>query len=92
MSEGIMAGALIYRVEPKYSQIAIAMGLLGSVHLRAIIASDGTIRNLEILSGNPILARAAEDAVRHWRYRPTLLSGAPVEVETYITVNFVLSR
>jgi periplasmic protein TonB len=48
------------------------------------------VQDLEVLSGSPILARAAEDAVRQWRYRPTLLSGVPVEVETYITVKFVL--
>lgn len=92
VSEGVMNGALIYRVEPKYPRIAIAMGLSGTVRLRAIISTDGRIQRLELLSGHPILALAAEDAVQQWRYRPTLLSGAPVEVETYITVNFVLSH
>jgi periplasmic protein TonB len=92
ISEGVMTGALIYRVEPAYPQIALAMGLSGTVRLRAIISTDGTIQHLEVLSGNPILARAAVNAVEHWRYRPTLLSGVPVEVETYISVNFVLSR
>lgn len=91
-SEGVMEGQLIHQVEPKYPQIARDMHLSGAVHLRAIIGTDGTIRDLEVLSGNPILTRAAVDAVRQWRYRPTLLNGAPVEVETSITVNFVLSQ
>lgn len=92
ISEGVMEGALIYRVDPVYPQIARAMHLSGIVHLRAVIATDGGVRNLEVLSGSPILARAAEEAVRQWRYRPTLLSGTPVEVETYITVSFILGR
>ena len=66
------------------------MHLSGTVRLRAIIATDGSIQHLEVLSGSEILARAAVDAVRQWRYRPTLLSGVPVEIETYITVTFVL--
>lgn len=70
--------------------IARTLHLSGTVRLRAIIATDGSVQNLEVLSGHPILAQAAKDAVRQWRYRPTLLSGVPVEVETYITVNFVL--
>jgi protein TonB len=57
---------------------------------RAVIGTDGEVHSLEVLSGNPILAQAALAAVRQWRYRPTLLSGQPVEVETQITVNFVL--
>jgi protein TonB len=90
MSEGVMAGALIHRVEPVYPVIARTMHLSGTVRLRAIIATDGSIQHLEVLSGSEILARAALDAVRQWRYRPTLLSGVPVEIETYITVTFVL--
>ena len=91
-SEGVMAGALIYRVDPLYPQIARAIHLSGTVRLRAIIATDGSVQSLEVLSGSPILARAAVAAVRQWRYRPTLLNGRPVEVETYVTVNFVLGN
>jgi periplasmic protein TonB len=91
-SEGVMAGALIYRVDPLYPQIARAMHLSGTVRLRAIISTDGSIQSLEVLSGSPILARAAVAAVRQWRYRPTLLNDRPVEVETYVTVNFVLGN
>ena len=91
-SEGVMQGQLVRQVQPRYPEIARDMHLAGTVRLEAIIGTDGTVRSLNLLSGNPILARAAVDAVHQWRYRPTLLNGAPVEVETYITVNFVLSQ
>ena len=60
--------------------------------LRAIISRDGAIENLQVLSGHPMLVPAAVDAVRQWRYRPYVLNGEPVEVETEVTVNFVLGR
>lgn len=91
-SEGVMAGSLIRRVDPQYPEIAKAIHLSGTVRLRAIISTDGRVQDLQVLSGNPILANAAVAAVRQWRYRPTLLSGTAVEVETFITVNFVLSQ
>ena len=56
-----------------------------------MISREGTIENLQVLSGHPMLVRAAVDAVRQWRYRPYVLNGEPVEVETEVTVNFVLS-
>ena len=59
--------------------------------LRAMISREGTIENLQVLSGHPMLVQAAVDAVRQWRYRPYVLNGEPVEVETEVTVNFVLS-
>ena len=90
VSEGVMEGALVRRVEPVYPMIAEKMRLSGIVRLRAIIAADGSVQHLEVLSGSEILARAARQAVEQWRYRPTLLSGVPVEVETYVTVTFVL--
>lgn len=90
ISEGVMQASLIHPVQPIYPPSAIALHLSGTVILRATIATDGTVQKLQVLSGNPVLARAAVDAVWQWRYRPTLLSGEPVEVETYITVNFVL--
>lgn len=91
-SEGVMQGQLVRQIQPQYPEIARDMRLSGTVRLEAFIGTDGTVRNLDVLSGNPILARAALAAVRQWRYRPTLLNGTPVEVETYITVNFVLSQ
>jgi TonB family protein len=66
------------------------MHLQGTVRLRAIIGKDGSVSELEVLSGNPILVQAAVAAVREWRYRPTRLNNEAVEVETYITVTFVL--
>ncbi|MGH9718304.1 MAG: TonB family protein [Candidatus Acidiferrales bacterium] len=90
-SEGVMAARLIRRVQPEYPRMAKLMRLSGAVELRAIIAADGSVRQLEVLSGNPILARAALAAVQQWRYEPTRLDGQPVEVETQITVTFVLN-
>ncbi|HTV57794.1 MAG TPA: energy transducer TonB [Verrucomicrobiae bacterium] len=90
MSEVVMEARLVYRVQPGYPAIALAMRLSGQVRLRALISADGRVRELSLLAGNPILARAAIAAVAEWRYRPTLLNGRPVEVETLITVNFVL--
>jgi protein TonB len=89
-SEGFMEASLIHRVQPLYPVVAKTAGISGTVRLRAIIATDGSVRQLEILSGNPVLAQAAVAAVREWRYRPTRLDGNDVEVETFITVNFIL--
>lgn len=85
-----MAAALIRRVQPGYPDAARLMHLSGEVRLRAIIATDGSVRELTLLSGNPLLAQSAMAAVREWRYRPTLLNGEAVPVETYITVSFVM--
>jgi protein TonB len=89
--EGVMAARLIRRVQPDYPRIATLMRLSGVVRLRAIIGTDGSVRQLEVVSGNPILAQAAVTAVRQWHYEPTRLNGQPVEVETNITVRFVLN-
>lgn len=92
MSEGVMEAALIHKVQPLYPAIAPAMHLAGTVRLRAIIATDGSVRQVDVISGNPLLAQSAVAAVREWRYRPTRLNGEAVEVETLITVNFVLDQ
>ena len=84
-------GNLIYRVQPIYPPLARQARIQGQVELRAIISKAGTIENLIVLRGHPMLVPAAIDAVRHWRYRPYLLNDGPIEVETEITVNFVLS-
>jgi len=62
------------------------------VQLTATIGKDGTVRNLEVIQGHPLLIPAALDAVRQWVYQPTLLNGQPVEVQTDIDVNFTLSQ
>ena len=86
----VMEGNLIRRVQPEYPALARQARIQGTVVLRAIISREGTIENLQAMSGHPMLVPAAMAAVRQWRYRPYLLNGTPVEVETQITVNFVL--
>ena len=84
-------GNLIYRVQPLYPTIARQARVQGAVELRAIISKTGTIENLVVVRGHPMLSAAAIEAVKQWRYRPYLLNNEPIEVETEITVNFVLS-
>ena len=79
---------LLNKVDPVYPRIAVLTGTQGEVKLHAIIARDGSIESLSVISGHPMLAGAAVDAVKQWRYRPYFLNGEPVEVETFITVNF----
>jgi protein TonB len=85
-------GMLVRRMEPRYPPAAIAARIEGPVKIKAIINREGIIEQAEVLSGSPLLTRAALEAIREWRYRPYMLNGVPVEVETQITVNFVLSR
>jgi len=87
----MMEGNLIYRVQPQYPSLARQARIQGSVVLQAVISREGMIEKLQVLSGHPMLVQAAIDAVRQWRYRPYVLNGDPVEVETQVTVNFVLS-
>jgi protein TonB len=87
----MMEGNLVHRVQPDYPLLARQVRVQGQVVLRAMISREGTIENLQVLSGHPMLIPAAVDAVRQWRYRPYVLNGEPVEVETQVTVNFVLS-
>jgi protein TonB len=82
---------LIHRVEPRYPPLARQMRVSGTVELVGIIAVDGRIRELKLLSGNPLLAPAALDAVRQWVYEPTLLNGEPVELIATISVIFRLN-
>ena len=87
----MMEGNLVLRVQPDYPAPARQLRVQGRVVLRAVISREGTIENLQVVSGHPMLVRAAVDAVRQWRYRPYVLNGEPVDVETEVTVNFVLS-
>lgn len=84
-------GSLLHKVQPTYPALARSARIQGVVLLQAMISKEGTIENLRVLSGHPMLTAAAIDAVRQWRYRPYILNGAPVEVETQITVNFSLA-
>lgn len=81
---------LIHRVQPVYPRIAVQTRTEGTVKLQAVIASDGTIERLEATSGHPLLVRAALEAVKQWRYRPTILNGQAVPVATQIDVRFRL--
>jgi periplasmic protein TonB len=85
-----MAGNLIEKTLPQYPAIPKAAGIQGTVVLQATISKTGSIHNLRVISGPPMLQQAALDAVRTWRYKPYLLNGEPVEVETTINVVFNL--
>jgi protein TonB len=82
---------LINQVKPAYPQIAKNARIQGAVVLQAEISKQGTIENLRVISGHPMLVPSALDAVKQWRYKPYYLNGDPVAVETTITVNFTLS-
>jgi periplasmic protein TonB len=89
-TSSMLQGSLIRRVDPTYPQMARAARIQGSVVLAAIISKDGTMKNLQLISGHPLLVHAAIDAVSQWRYKPYILNDEAIEVETQITVNFVL--
>jgi protein TonB len=90
VSGGVEQGLLVSNVKPVYPKIAREAGVQGDVVLQAVIGKDGRIENLHAVSGNPLLIKSALDAVQQWRYRPYLLNGEPVEVETQITVRFTV--
>jgi periplasmic protein TonB len=92
ISSGVMAGNLLEKTVPQYPAIARAARIQGTVVLLATIAKDGTIQNLRAINGPPMLQQAALDAVRSWHYKPYLLNGEPVEVETTINVVFNLGN
>jgi protein TonB len=81
---------IISKVTPVYPPLAKQAKIQGTVRFTAYIAKDGHIESLELVSGHPLLAAAAQNAVKQWVYRPTLLNGDPVEVVTQIDVNFTL--
>jgi periplasmic protein TonB len=88
----MMEGNLIHRVQPDYPTLAKIAHVQGTVVLHAVIGKDGKIKDLHVVSGSPLLVRAAKDAVNQWRYRPYILNGEPIEVDTQVTVSFVLSN
>jgi protein TonB len=91
VSQGVSAGNLIKRVQPNYPPLARQARIQGQVVLQAEISKEGTIQNLQLISGHPMLAPSAIEAVKQWRYKPYLLNGEPVAVETQVVVNFTLS-
>jgi len=92
VSSGMMAGNLLVKTLPQYPAIPKAAHIQGTVVLQATISKSGSIQNLRVISGPPLLHQAAMDAVRSWRYKPYLLNGEPVEVETTINVVFNLGE
>ena len=91
VSSGVAAGMLIYQMKPAYPRLAAQARIQGTVVLHAVIAKDGTVHDLHVISGHPMLVPAAIEAVKQWRYRPYLLNDEPVEVDTQINVNFTLN-
>jgi len=87
----VQAGLLTHEVVPVYPSIAKSARVQGTVKLSAIIAPDGTVKDLRVISGNPLLVEAAQNAVKQWVYRPTYLNGTAVEVITQIEVRFTLA-
>jgi periplasmic protein TonB len=91
VSSGVVSGLLIHKVQPSYPPLAKQARISGSVILQAVIGKDGSIQGLKAVSGHPMLIPSALDAVRQWKYKPYILNGEPVEVDTQVTVNFTLA-
>jgi protein TonB len=91
VSQGVSQGLLLRQVKPNYPPLARQARIQGQVVLQALISKDGSIQNLHLVSGHPMLAPAAIEAVKQWKYKPYYLNGEPVEVETTINVNFTLA-
>jgi protein TonB len=92
VSGPVQEAKLLRKIIPVYPQLAIAARVQGTVHLVGVIAKDGTLRDLQVIDGSPLLIKASLDAVKQWVYRPTFLGGEPVEVIAPITVTFTLNR
>lgn len=92
VAQTISQGLLIHRVQPSYPQAALDADVQGTVTLSAVIGKDGLVKDLQVVSGHPVLVPSAVEAVKQWRYKPYLLADEPVEVHTTITVNFVLQH
>jgi periplasmic protein TonB len=92
LSSKLVEGNIVYKSIPQYPAIAKAVGAQGTIVLQAMISKTGTIENLHVISGPPMLQQAAIDAVKTWRYKPYMLNGQAVEVETTVNVIFKLER
>ena len=90
ISQGVSQGLIVKKVQPVYPPQARQTRLEGIIELQARVSESGSISGVKQLSGDPVLGRAAMDAVRQWKYKPYFLNGEPVEVETQVTVNFKL--
>jgi protein TonB len=92
ISQGVSQGLLTKKVQPIYPANALRMHVEGAVELQATIGKSGNIVSVKTLTGDPVLARAAKEAVLQWKYKPYLLNGEPVEIQTQVTVNFKLPK
>jgi len=90
VSQGVSQGLLIKKIAPVYPPTALQLRKSGSVDILATVGKDGSIAGIKMLAGDPMFAKAAIDAVKQWKYRPYLLNGEPVQIETQITVTFKL--
>jgi len=92
VGSGVQSARLVFGPRPAYPPLARTTRTQGTVKIQALIGRDGVIRNLQAVSGPPLLIAVAIEAVQQWRYQPTLLNGEPVEVITEININFTLSQ
>jgi protein TonB len=90
VSSGVTQGLLMHQVKPEYPPVARNSRVEGTVVLAAVVGKDGKVKDVRVISGQPMLAQAAERAVRQWKYKPYMLNGQPVEIDTTINVNFKL--
>ncbi len=90
VSQGVSNGLLIKRIPPTYPTLALQLRVEGTVELEATVDKDGSISNIKVIKGDAMLARAAVDAVKRWKYKPYYLDGQPVQLQTQITINFKL--
>jgi len=92
ISQGVSQGLIVKKVQPNYPSAALRLQLEGAVRLLATVGKKGNITSVKTISGEPLLAQAAADAVKQWKYKPYLLNGEPVEIQTQVTINFKLPR
>ena len=90
MSQGVSERLIVKRVQPEYPQEARKKHAQGAVVLQVLIGKTGDVTNLSVLSGDGILSTSAVDAVKQWKYKPYVLNGHPIEVETQVTINYRL--
>ncbi|MGA9978100.1 MAG: TonB family protein, partial [Candidatus Sulfotelmatobacter sp.] len=90
VSQGVSQGLLLKKVQPAYPSAALRMRTEGAVKLKATIGKTGNVTEVKVVSGEPLLIQSAVDAVKQWKYKPYLLNGDPVEIQTEITINFKL--
>jgi protein TonB len=90
ISQGVSQGLLLKKVQPVYPPNALRMRIEGAVKLSATVGKTGSITAVKVISGEPLLGQAAMEAVKQWKYKPYLLNGDPVEIQTEVTINFKL--